>query len=158
MANYDSVDLDFTWDGDFSVGIDGDFADNKDDLIRSLENEIHTVMRSEFDDWEKHPNLGANLSEFRGEPNSRENGRRMEERIRSRLVAIRLVSDEDVDVRVVPVQIHQVLVMVAVRATSTPNNRLEAGQPVVVQFIYDSLEDSVFYLPPSELARNFSRA
>lgn len=154
IGNFDSIDLDFSWDGDFILGNDGDVKDTRDDLLRSFINELHTIARSEFNDWQEHPNLGANMSEFRGEPNTREVGEAMQNRLVSRLVAASLVQPEDVEVRVVPVGRHQVLCVISVSATATSGNRLTIGQPVVVTLVYDSLEDSVFFLEESQTSRN----
>jgi Fe2+ transport system protein FeoA len=154
VANYDSVDLDFTWDGDYFVGKDGDIADTSDDLIRSLENEIHTVLRSEFGDWERDIVVGANMSEFRGEPNTRETGKQVEDRIRSRLVAIGIVQGEDLNVRVIPVGPHKVMIVIHINVTATSGNRLEIGEPLAVSLTYDSLEDSVFFLEVDQAERN----
>jgi len=154
VANYDSIDLDWTWDGDFILGKDGDLKDTEDDLLRSLLNEIHTIARSEFNDWQMHPNLGANMSEFRGEPNSREVGEAMRSRFKSRLVAAGILRSEDVSVRVIPVGRHQALIMLNVEATATSGNNISIGEPVVVTFLYDTLEDSVFFLEESQITRD----
>lgn len=154
MANYDANDLDWSWDGDFYLGEDGDIKTADDDLVRSLENEIQTVLKSEFDDWESHPTLGANLSDFRGEPNTRETGKAIEERVLSRLTSINLVKAEDISVRVTPTSRTQVMIAITIRATPTPNNRLSIGEPIVVVLTYDTLEDSVFFLPTSKLDRD----
>ena len=50
MADYDSIDLDFTWDGDYVVGIDGDLGDTSKDLLQSLENEVRDILKAEFND------------------------------------------------------------------------------------------------------------
>lgn len=154
MANYDTLDLDWSWDGDFYIGEDGDIKTNDDDLVRSLENEIQTVLKSEFDDWESHPTLGANLSDFRGEPNTRETGRAIEERVISRLTSINLVKAEDIAVRVTPTSSSQVMIAISVRAVPTPSNRLNLGERILTTLLYDTLEDSVFFIPTSKLDRD----
>jgi len=147
--NYDTLDLDFSWDGDLVLGSDGDLGDNRDDGIRSLENEIRTVVKSEMGDWQHHPSLGANLSEFRGEPNTREIGKKIEQRVVSSLTNTGIVRLEDLKVRVVPTSVHAILIIITVTAQATPYNRLSQGESIVVSLSYDSLEDSVFFLPPS---------
>ena len=155
---YDSIDLDWTWDGSFILGNDGDLKDTSDDLLRSFTNELHNVARSEFDDWQENPNFGANMSEYRGEPNTRAVGIAMRDRMISRLVAAQIVQQEDISARVVPVGKHQVLLILSVSATATAGNNLSVGQPVVVTFLYDSLEDSVFFLEESKKAHDFRTA
>lgn len=153
MANYDHIDADFTWDGDYFIGSDGDLADTQDDTIRSLLNEVRTVIRCEVGDWELHSMIGANLADFLGEPNTSASAKAIEERVVSSLVSAGLVQSSDVKVRVVPVQNHIVLIMIAISAEATYRNSLAAGEPAVVSFTYDSMEDSVFFLPPSEVER-----
>ncbi len=155
MANYDAIDLSWTWDGDFIIGEDGDLADTSADYLSSLENEVRTVMRSEFTDWQEHPILGCQLSDFRGEPNTRATADAIKMRIISRLTAIGIVRQEDLSVRIVPVHAHQVLVLIDISAAATVNNGLEVGESLIVAFTYDSLEDSVFFLPPNQLELDF---
>ena len=155
IANYDSIDSDWTWDGDFIRGNDGDFKDTSDDYIKSLRNELHSLLRSEFDDWELHPNFATNISEYRGEPNNRPIADAMRDRIKSRIVAAGLVYMEDLDVRIVPVGQSQVLTIIRINATATPANGLIVGEPLTVHFLYDSLEDSVFFLPPSKYEEEY---
>lgn len=66
--------------------------------------------------------------------------------------------DSDLNIRVVPVHRHQVLVLIRINAAPTPNNNLTPGDNLVVVFTYDSLEDSVFFLPPSETEKAFLRS
>lgn len=146
MSNYDKVDTKFTWDGDYEVGLDGDLADTSDDQISSLETEIRTIVSASLGDWEKSPSLGANLSDFRGEPNTRETGNKIRERIISAIVAQGIVKQSDITVRVIPVHVYQVMIMISVKAASTPYNRLTPGEPLIVTFTYDTMEDNVFFI------------
>ena len=153
MANYDSIDIDWTWDGDYLIGKDGDLKDTSYDYIQSLLNEIRTVVRSEYDDWELHTMLASNLSDFLGEPNSKAVAKAIEERIISSISAVGIVAAADLQVRVVPVQNHIVLITLTISAEATSKNSLSAGEPVIVSLTYDSLEDSVFFLPVNEVER-----
>ncbi len=154
MANYDSIDLRWTWDGDYSCGDDGDLEDTSFDYIYSLIQEIQTIVKGEFKDWEKHPNLCADLNDYNGEPNTRATGDKIANRIKSKLVSGGLVRIEDLRVKVVPVHLHQVLVSISVQASPSPNNSLQLGQPVVVNTIYDSSEHSIYFLPENIPARD----
>jgi len=158
LAIYDDIDAAWTWDGDFVVSDKGDLEDTSSDGLQSLLNEIHTLIRSDFGDWENHPIHASNLSDFRGEPNNRQTAEAIEERLVSTISAAGLVSASDISVRVVPVHAHQVLILMRINAAATPDNNLEPGNALVVAFTYDSLEDSVFFLPPSETERQFLRS
>lgn len=153
MGNYDSIDLDWTWDGDFILGDDGDLKDTSDDLIRSLENEIMTLVKSETTDWEINPTFAADLSDFLGEPNSRENGGRIEDRVRLKLASTGLVLSGDMEVRVVPVGAHEIMIIISVQALATSGNRLVLGEPVTIRLLYDTIENSKFFFPLDQTTR-----
>ena len=98
------------------------------------------------------------MSEFRGEPNTANMGAAMQSRMVNRLAGAGIVRAEDIEARVVPVGKHQVLIILSVSATATPGNGLTIGEPVVVTFLYDSLEDSVFFLEESKTTHDFRTA
>ena len=148
MANYDTVDADFTWDGDYTVGQDGDLGDTADDYIRSLVNEIRDLVKSDFGDWQKDPSYAGDLTDFNGEPNTRETGKRIEDRVKSRITAAQIVTAQDLFVKVTPVHVNQVLITIRVQAVATSRNSLKVGEPIVVALVYDSTEHSIFFLPP----------
>lgn len=158
MANYDSIDADFTWDGDYVVGSDGDLGDTRSNYLTSLYNEIRSTVRSEIGDWEKHPLIGPNLSEYRGEPNNRRTVNRMQQALISALTSNDIVQPGDLSIRIVPVGPYQVLILINVSVQATPNNGLEPGQTLDVSISYDSLEDSIFFLPPSETLKAYLRS
>src|SRR5688500_1579290 len=103
MANYDSIDLDWSWDGDYAVDQYGDIQDTSRDYLLSLANEVQTVMKSESSDWEKDITLGANLVDFVGEPNTRETGSSLEARVKAAIVNQGIIQGGDISVRIVPV-------------------------------------------------------
>lgn len=142
--------MDFTWDGDLTVGLDGDLGDTSDDFIRSLMNEIRDCVKSEFGDWEKDPHVAADLSDFKGEANTRNTGKLIEERVKSRLASAPIVAAQDIFVKVVPVHVNQILIAIRISAVATPGNSLKVGEPIVVSFLYDSTEHDIFFLPPAQ--------
>jgi len=148
MAIYDSNDLFWTWDGDLAVGKDGDIKDTSDDLLLSLQQEIATIVKSELGEWEAEPLLGCTLSDFLGEPNTRENGEAIENRIRIKLVETNIVQREDLGVRVVPTGPHQLMIMINVSVVATGNNQLTVADPVSVNILYDTMENNLFFMPP----------
>lgn len=154
MSNLDSIDLDFSWNGDYLIGHDGDLLDTSDDLLRSLVNEIQTIVKSDFGDWLKQPNLGAGLNDFKGEGNTRDTGNKIKQRLVTKLTANNLLRQSDLQIKITPVHTHQVLIMIRVQADATAGNHLQAGQPVIVNLIYDSSEGAIFYLPENQIKRN----
>lgn len=147
MSLYDSVDLDFSWDGDYIIGPDGDLGDTSYDLIQSFINEVRTVVKSDFNDWSKQPNIGARLLEFKGEPNTRDTASLIKDRLQTKLESNNLIKSGDLSITITPVHVHQILIVLRIQADSTSGNSLQLGQPVVVTLIYDSAENSIFFLP-----------
>ena len=146
MAIYDSIDLDWTWDGDYLIDDQGDVKDTSDDLLKSLITEVTTICKSETLDWEKNISVGANLSDFQGEPNVRETGKAIEQRIKSKIVDLNIVQSGDITVKVIPVHIHQILVNILITAQPTSRNKLGYGERLRVSLAYDTIENSVFFL------------
>jgi hypothetical protein len=153
--DYSAVDIEWTYDGDFAIDKDGDLKDTSYDEIQALIQEIQSIVKSRFKDWKAHPSFAANLHEFRGEPNTREVGRQIQDRVFSTLVNHNVVQPGDLDVRVVPIHIHQIAILIRISALATPQNSLELGQPLIVALVYDSVEDSVFYEPENRLEEQY---
>ena len=153
--NYDATDLDFTWDGDLMISPTGDLLDTSDDLLRSIRNEIQSVLKSDLGDWREDPSIGADLSDFVGEPNSRQTAQNIQARVESALAQILFLSD--LSVRIIPVNIHQVLIMLSLAVLPTPANKLQSGQVISISFVYDYLETGV-YIDISEIDRFTGRA
>lgn len=155
MAIYDSIDADWSFDGDYDIGPDGDLKDTSYNLLQSIANEIHSVMKSEIGDWEKHPLFATNINEEVGKPNNQLTGRSIEQKVRSSLIANNIVKAEDLAVRVVPVGVSQVLILINISAQATPQNNLTPGQTLSVALSYDTLESTVFFLPPNGIKQAF---
>lgn len=149
MGFYDDIDLDFSWQGDFLIGSDGDLKDTSDDYLLALVNDIRDITKSELGDWYKDPQFACSLSEFQGMKNTRETGKALENRVKSRIIALNLVKSEDLIVKVTPVHINQVMILITILATSTPENKLEIGEPIKLSFVYDSTENGIYFMPPN---------
>jgi hypothetical protein len=149
MGLYDSNDLYWTWDGDLAVGDDGDIKETMPDALQSLRQEIATIVKSEINEWEAEPSLGCTLSDFMGEPNTRENGQAIEDRIRLKLAEANIVQREDLNVRVVPTGPHQIMIMINVSVLATAQNQLTLAEPVNVSLLYDTMENNLFFMPPT---------
>ncbi len=145
-ANYDIIDLTYTWNGDYKIGHDGDLEDTSEDQIQSLIQEICDIVRSSIGDWEEHPNRAASLDDFIGEPNNRDTADAISARIKTALISNDLVRANDVSVRVIPVGIHQVMIVVSVSVLATQNNSIIAGGQAIVSLLFDSIEKSVHFL------------
>jgi hypothetical protein len=142
---YDEIDLHWCWNGDFSLH-NGDLRDTADDTLRSLVQELHTVAASALEDWELYPQLGASLDDFIGEPNNRRVGNAVHDRLLVSITSAGLVSEADLKINVIPVHANKALVVLTVNAIPTIANHLVDNQKIVVQLVFDLLEQGVFFL------------
>lgn len=143
---YDDIDVRFSWNGDLVRGDQGDIKHTSDDALQSLLDQIHSVCASALLDWEVYPNRGATLDDFVGEPNTRTTGRRIRDRVRLSLISADLVSEEDLQVRVVPVHVHKVLIIIKIDAIPTVFNGLKPEETLQTAVVFDTLEQGVFFL------------
>lgn len=139
---YDSVDLDFSWDGDFIVDDRGDLKDSSDDLLRSIKTEILTVVKSALGDWREDTSVGAGLDDFVGEQNSRETAEGIKLRLTSSLSSI--VNTSDLTLRMVPVNVYKILILMTLEVLPTVENRLQAGATISATFLYDYVENGIY--------------
>lgn len=147
-SNYDSIDLDWTIDGDFMKDSFGDLKDTSEDLLLSFKNEVFTIIKSDLKEWREEPAVGAGLDEFVGEPNTQQIAARLEDRVKSALLLI--ASASDLSVRVIPVGVYKVLITVGVDVLATAENGLRAGDTVTVALLFDYMERGTF-VPLSDL-------
>jgi hypothetical protein len=139
---YDSVDLDFTWDGDYIIDSSGDLKDTSDDYLKSIQNEIFSIVKSSVGDWKEDPQLGADLDDFIGEPNDRNTAANMKARLQSSLTQV--VNAKDLSVRIVPVHLHKVLIIINLEVIPTAQNKMRGGNSVTINFLYDYFEKGVY--------------
>lgn len=153
MAVYDDLDLAFSWNGDYDVGHDGDLEDTSDDGLRSLREQLHDICASSLKDWEIYPKRSGDLDSFVGEPNSKSTAGRMHDRLKLAIISAGLVSEEDLDIKILPVHMNKVLILLKISAAPTPLNGLEKSG-LVTSFLFDFLEQGTFFLdkPPKLLA------
>ena len=154
-SNYDSIDLSWSWKGDFLIGDDGDLAHNANDFLESIENEIITMIKSSTNDWSIHPQIGANLWRFVGEPNTRKNAEKIKDAIKVALISVGLVKKGDIQVDVNAVDLHTLYIKIFLSAIATPFNRMssqaqehlssEYGQGIEIKFLFDTITSAIYY-------------
>lgn len=143
---YDSIDLSFGWNGDYSIGSDGDLEDTSNNGLLSLIDQLHDLAASTFKDWELYPSRGAGLDDFVGEPNTRSTGNRIHDRWRTAIVSAGLVVEDDLEIRVAPVHKHKVLIVTSIDAVATETNTLLQGQKLTIAMVFDTIERETFFL------------
>jgi len=144
-SNYDAIDLVWTWNGDFKVGVDGDLADTQGDQIQSTIQEIRAILRAELGDWDEHPTYAADIVDFVGEPNTAETARLIQERIKSALVKNSILNPEDLQIRIVPVGPHTLFLSLHLDAVATSNNSVDSlGSTLSV--VLDTNEKLIYFI------------
>ena len=143
---YDGIDVRWSWGGDLLLGSDGDLADSESDQIQYLVDMIQTIVQGDVDDWEEHPSLGANLSDFIGEPNNRETGDKISKRVKIAIVTAGIASAQDTTVRVVPIDSSTVMILVKINAIPTANNSINVESGVVTSSVFDFSERGIIPL------------
>lgn len=133
------VDWRFTKDGDIELGspktnengellyVTVDGVETTDETLGVLIRDIpHHVshnsekqviinrLKTEGDEWYHHQQIGPNLSELKGEPNTRETGQRGVDLITECLTKDGFLSAEDVNVRATPVDLQTILFYITV--------------------------------------------
>jgi len=133
------TDLYWTLDGDLALGESGDLRDTSFDLYRSLFQEVRTRIRSSFKDWILHPQLGANLDELLGKPNSRMTAEEGKTSIISSLVMGGFLPKSAIKVRYMPLGRHWLTYSVSI-TIATPSGETRM---LKTQLLYDTVEGEV---------------
>lgn len=141
--SYDAVDL--LWDGtngDYMISHQGDIASTEFDPLQAIAQEIYTRVKSDKGDWPEAPLIGASLSDFVGEPNSREIGSQINKRIASSMQTYGAIDLADLFIDVIPVSKEQVAVILKLSVMPTARNK--SSRVLKKTFIYSYVENNVF--------------
>ena len=113
MSTYNEIDIQVTPSGDLSLSSDGGFA-----LISAsgvLKQDVTFRVRTNRDEFEPHPDVGADLDEIIGEPNTRETAGIGNRKIQYSLTSDGMVRDRDLSIRGVPIALDKVVYYVFIR-------------------------------------------
>jgi len=101
MGFYNDTDIKVTPSGDLEIGSNADLV-----LIATsgvLQQDITFRLRTDYNDFEPHPEIGADLVELIGEPNTREVAKLGESKIIHSLTYDGRVRNNDLYVRAIPI-------------------------------------------------------
>ena len=143
--NYDNIDFYFSDDGDLSLGDSGDIADTSYDHIVSLQQQVIFAMKNDLGDWVEYPTIGTNLREFVGEPNTRENARKIEAKVKNVLINAISIQKQDLEVNVNAAGVHSVYIEIIINADATIKNSVT--DLLVMTFFFDSTDGSLLWAP-----------
>jgi len=128
---------DFRWidSGDFMLDSrDTDLKDTSEENLQSALQKIEAKLQSTKGDWKNNSQLGADLKQFAGRPNTPEVGAEMETVIINELVRGGLFSPNELTVQVFPISKTQLAAFVQVQPTGTR----EATQLVISYSLTDN--------------------
>jgi len=114
MRSFRVNDLEWVWSGDLVLNDGGDVKDTSRNPLLSFIQEARTRVRSDLYDWAIHPHIGAGLSDFIGEPNTKQTAESGKARIIAALIKDDFCNQDAIDVRYVPVDRHQILYRVKI--------------------------------------------
>jgi len=98
MPGYEAIDLRFSADGDLIFDAGGAVTDTSISPLLSFKQEIVSRVLSSANDWEAHPWLGTNASQYIGEPINEDTMEALVGSIRYGLTVDGLVSDRDLEI------------------------------------------------------------
>lgn len=145
-TNYDAIDIEYTYCGDYEISSDGDFEDTASDQIQSLVQEIQTVCNSTIGDWEENPNYAASLNDYVGEPNNRDTARNLVDRIKTTLIGNNILRADDISINIIPINRYKVFILVQATVAATQNNSVLPNGRVVISIVYDYTEQGVSFI------------
>jgi hypothetical protein len=141
MRAYRVKDLKWSWSGDLFISDSGDLQSTQDGSLESFIQEVQTRVRSDLEDWEMTPHLGASLTELVGEPNEPKVAEEGKVRILSALTRDAFCDIGYIKIRYMPVSASQILYDIKI---DLPD--LEPEEEVQASLLFDTNENDVKFL------------
>jgi len=116
MAIYDSIDIEASPSYDLVLSSSKDLKMSA--ASGCLKQDIMFRARTDLNDFVPHPGIGADLQRFIGEPNTRENAKKAEERLYNSLTKDSRVFSSDLRIRAVPIARDRVAIYTFVNASN----------------------------------------
>ena len=135
-----TIDVHWTADGDlFHDHLTGDLglADAMDNLV--LEGAVLRRLQSNHGEWRLTPNLGCNLSEFMGMPNTAETAIAIHNRIVGALTGDALIKPGNLSVDIIPISNHKILILLEIKAIMPFVDPVtgKVDNTIIIGFSYD---------------------
>lgn len=132
----ESLDFYFSSNGDFCLDDTGMLRDTKYDKYRYFIQRVNTRLSSVQGDWSLAPEVGANLTDFLGSPNTADTGRLIKRRVFNELTRANFISPRDLDVRVMPLSETSIGIIINVTPPDTTSQ-------VVLTYSYDYRDNKI---------------
>jgi len=127
---HEALDLYFTAFGDYDVDQYGGLRDTWEDPFRSLRQEVATLAQANYNDWGLQPNIGANLDDYIGSPNSAATGEQVKAAMEKALNQF-LLPANDFRVDIFPLDQNTLGIMVTVQIGSDNGEIQVLSLPIV---------------------------
>lgn len=135
MPDYDAVDLRFSADGDFIVDQGGSLTDTAISPLLSFKQEIVSRVLSSGGDWDEHPWLGTNVSQYVGEPINADTMEALIVSLRHGLTSDGLVISEDLEILWAQLDTNSAGVLISIDVGQlSPENQGKLEIPFVFDF------------------------
>lgn len=125
MAIYDSIDIETSPSGDFVLSSSLDLKLSA--ASGCLKQDIMFRARTDLNDFVPHPNIGADLQRFIGEPNTKDNAIAAEDRLFDSLTVDGRISSSDLRVKAVPISLDTIAIYTFVNASNYDVNVFTAA-------------------------------
>ncbi len=142
--DYSSTDLFWTNRGDWALDNRGDLMDTSYNPLRSIVQEIRSIMEADTGDWAVYPQIGADLDSFLGEPNNRALAQEITARIKLAITSGNLIRSNDLLVDIIPVSNRMVRIQLRVNVAGTSGLE-ENIEWLVVGYLMDTIERGIMF-------------
>jgi len=125
MAQYNEIDILVDASGDFTLDSSKNlqYANSR----KTLQQDIAFRAQTEFNDFEPHPDVGADLQSLLGEPNSRENAAIGEKKLFTSLTKDGRIISQDLRVKAVPISMNSIAIYTFVNSSNEDINAFTAA-------------------------------
>ena len=141
---YDRTDLAWSTRGDLVIGHNGDIMDTYEDPLRSLYQEVRTRVMSVLGDWILYPDLGANIEDFVGEPNTKLTAEAIKTKIVASITRNGLIHNADLQVKYSPIDIDKIMFRISIAVAPTAING--GSNYLGLNFLYDYSENHAYFV------------
>lgn len=132
MNKYQLInDLYFTNDGDLRLDTSrNDLQDTKNFQYQGFIQKVLNRIMCSKGDWVYRPDIGANVTEFVGLPNTAETASQIKTRLFTELTKSSLVKSEDLDIVIFPTSKESIAILVRILPPNSQNQ-------IILNFAYD---------------------
>tara|TARA_B100000029_G_scaffold273582_1_gene268338 strand:+ start:247 stop:687 length:441 start_codon:yes stop_codon:yes gene_type:complete len=138
--NINSLSKDYLWTGDGDLFFDpngnGDLYTATSEGDEVLSSAVIKRLTSSTGDWGTSPELGADLIDFIGLPNTRETAALIQTRVENILVQDLMIRSDAIGTEVFPIGPNELLVMMMI-------DSIDSSEPIITAFSFDMRDNKM---------------